>query len=476
MKKYFVVLLIFLISGCESTDSPCPQKCEYGYICNTESHQCVADCRLLECPYGCDAYSGLCNSPAEETDCADNIDNDNDGYTDCDDTDCDGINDCIAPVETGPVLCTNMIDDDGDSLIDCLDPDCFEIDVCIQEETWIGSECSDASGCSYEDSICLDDEIFSGMCSLECTQYCPDTDKEGFPITFCVEYPLDSNSGKCVTRCDYSLFPELGCGDGYECVLQSRFNDPSVSVSVCLPLGMIDEEGECLETDVPMPNSGITSPAGIDGCPSGMAPIADGTACMDRWEAHLVEITETGEVPFSPYFNPGTGVMKAVSAPGAVPQGYINQIQAGSACENAGKRLCTDSEWLNGCRGSANSIYPYGNTRMDGICNDARSLHPVVELFGTSDSWIWSELDHPCINQQHDTVDKTGANIQCISTSGHYDTMGNLHEWTADPNGTFRGGYYVDTVINGEGCLYATTAHNVYHFDYSTGFRCCADR
>jgi hypothetical protein len=52
--------------------------------------------------------------------------------------------------------------------------------------------------------------------------------------------------------------------------------------------------------------------------------------------------------------------------------------------------------------------------------------------------------------------------------------MGNLHEWTADPNGTFRGGFYADTAINGEGCLYATTAHNRSHWDYSTGFRCCA--
>ena len=31
------------------------------------------------------------------------------------------------------------------------------------------------------------------------------------------------------------------------------------------------------------------------------------------------------------------------------------------------------------------------------------------------------------------------------------------------------------TVINGEGCLYTTTAHNMSHWDYSTGFRCCAD-
>ena len=53
--------------------------------------------------------------------------------------------------------------------------------------------------------------------------------------------------------------------------------------------------------------------------------------------------------------------------------------------------------------------------------------------------------------------------------------MGNLHEWTSDPAGTFRGGFYVDTVINGDGCLYRTTAHDVSYHDYSTGFRCCAD-
>ena len=63
-----------------------------------------------------------------------------------------------------------------------------------------------------------------------------------------------------------------------------------------------------------------------------------------------------------------------------------------------------------------------------------------------------------------------------MSAEGVYDLMGNLHEWTADPAGTFRGGFYVDTVINGNGCSYVTTAHAVTHWDYSTGFRCCADQ
>ena len=75
---------------------------------------------------------------------------------------------------------------------------------------------------------------------------------------------------------------------------------------------------------------------------------------------------------------------------------------------------------------------------------------------------------------ENDATDETGANPGCVSEDGVFDMMGNLHEWTADPAGTFRGGFFVDTKINGEGCLYRTTAHNTLHWDYSTGFRCCA--
>ena len=58
---------------------------------------------------------------------------------------------------------------------------------------------------------------------------------------------------------------------------------------------------------------------------------------------------------------------------------------------------------------------------------------------------------------------------------GVFDMVGNVHEWVADPNGTFRGGYYLDTTLNGEGCNYRTDAHDATYHDYSTGFRCCAD-
>ena len=58
---------------------------------------------------------------------------------------------------------------------------------------------------------------------------------------------------------------------------------------------------------------------------------------------------------------------------------------------------------------------------------------------------------------------------------GVFDMVGNLHEWIDDPEGTFRGGFYMDTSRNGDGCSYETTAHNVQYHDYSTGFRCCME-
>ena len=83
-------------------------------------------------------------------------------------------------------------------------------------------------------------------------------------------------------------------------------------------------------------------------------------------------------------------------------------------------------------------------------------------------------MNDPQLNQLPGTLALTGAHGGCTNESGVYDMVGNLHEWTADPEGTFRGGYYMDTTINGDGCWYRTPGHNVAYHDYSTGFRCCA--
>lgn len=231
----------------------------------------------------------------------------------------------------------------------------------------------------------------------------------------------------------------------------------------------------CDPSAMPLPNEGLVERAWDPACPAGMIAIEG--VCLDRFEASLVVLDDAGAIvtSWSPYFHPGDARVRAVSLEGAVPQGYIDGESAATACAEAGKRLCTDAEWQRACQGPAGTLYPWGNDPMPGACNDARERHPAIEYFGTADPWIWSELGNPCILQVPDGLATTGAHPECVTAEGALDMVGNLHEWTAAPEGTFRGGFFVDTVLNGPGCTYATTAHDRTHWDYSTGFRCCAD-
>ncbi len=222
----------------------------------------------------------------------------------------------------------------------------------------------------------------------------------------------------------------------------------------------------------------IREPPGIGGCPNGMAPVPSRPSlCVDRWEAHVVEVLDDGtEHTWSPYFNPGALRIRAKSAPGAVPQGYVSQVQAGKACAEAGKRLCKDDEWVAACRGSKGTQFPYGKDEKRGTCNDQRDQHPAMQYLESTDLSVFTKLEHPCISQVPDSLLPTGAKTQCVTPEGVFDMVGNLHEWTADPSGHFRGGYYVDTWLNGHGCDYLTTRHDASYWDYSIGFRCCADK
>ncbi len=210
-------------------------------------------------------------------------------------------------------------------------------------------------------------------------------------------------------------------------------------------------------------------------CPGGMAYI-DGY-CIDRYEASLRELLPNGqERPWSPYQTPEGIDVRAVSVRGVVPQGYVSEVQATGACARAGKRLCSEREWFSACRGPRARTFGYANQREDGRCNENHRWHPVVRLFGATGGYLWGmvRMNDPLINQLPGTVSPTGLHGGCSNENGVYDMVGNLHEWVNDPNGTFRGGYYMDTTINGEGCWYRTAGHDVVYHDYSIGFRCCA--
>jgi hypothetical protein len=222
-------------------------------------------------------------------------------------------------------------------------------------------------------------------------------------------------------------------------------------------------------------------------CPPGMVSIGR-AYCIDIYEASLVETLADGSERPWPYYAalppalPDGVTIRAVSARGVFPQGYVSGLQARAACRGSGKRLCRPAEWRNACMGPRKTTFPYGNSRVTGRCNDngrspMRFFNP--QLDGRPEHrWMWGfggNMIDPRLNQLAGTLTHTGERSDCTNGYGVFDMVGNLHEWVDDPAGTFQGGYYLDTHLNGDGCNYRTTAHPVTHYDYSTGFRCCAD-
>jgi len=101
--------------------------------------------------------------------CDDNIDNDFDGFTDCEDIIANGAssNDCLAGTascEAPESTCDDSFDNDGDSLVDCVDPDCNADSFCLETGNCIDDKDNDLDGlidCS--DSDCFADSLCTAL-------------------------------------------------------------------------------------------------------------------------------------------------------------------------------------------------------------------------------------------------------------------------------------------------------------------------
>ena len=243
------------------------------------------------------------------------------------------------------------------------------------------------------------------------------------------------------------------------------------------------------------------APAHAGPCPKYMAAI--GEACIDRYENHLLVRGASGALEPYPHFQRPTPGLQFVAAsrPGVKPQGYISRVEAEAACEAADKRLCSVTEWYRACRGDPPSTYGYGMHFEPGRCNVGK-LHLLSRLYGTNPG-LWRYEEHfndPKLLQEPGFLADTGHYGQCMSSTGAYDQVGNLHEWVADTagpslaskipmldvlrrtlhrhrgKGIFMGGFFSTTSEHGRGCGFVTVAHEVKYHDYSTGFRCCRDQ
>ena len=118
-------------------------------VCGVPYESCA------DCPEDC--------GPCDETDCANSLDDDGDGDTDCLDSDCTDSDDCVEHD------CANGLDDDGDGSTDCLDSDCADGDACIEHDCANGldddgdgsTDCLDGD-CSGTDA-CVEHDCANGL-------------------------------------------------------------------------------------------------------------------------------------------------------------------------------------------------------------------------------------------------------------------------------------------------------------------------
>ncbi len=243
-------------------------------------------------------------------------------------------------------------------------------------------------------------------------------------------------------------------------------------------------------------------------CPSDMVAVG-GRVCVDRFEMALRDAAT--EAPWPPFFPPNPdrahdlaiayGLLarqsrpgslgaelaipepptaaitpKAVSAPGQTPQGYLSSIDAAVACESAGKRLCSEAEWVLACRGEEQRDFPYGARYEQGACNVNRESHPSFLLHGNAARYHDDPRNSLVAFEGKPLLRATGATPRCVSKWGDdeiHDMVGNLDEWVASPRGVFVGGFYSRGTKSG--CRSRVSAHPNGYSDYSTGSRCCAD-
>ena len=104
----------------------------------------------------------------------------------------------------------------------------------------------------------------------------------------------------------------------------------------------------------------------VQGCPPEMSRIDD--YCIDKWECHL---QDSEGIPYPYYKKPSEQHnLRAVSQKAVFPQVQMSFETAKLACENAGKRLCSDKEWTKACKGNSQDPYPWGGqVERPGKCN-----------------------------------------------------------------------------------------------------------
>jgi formylglycine-generating enzyme required for sulfatase activity len=177
--------------------------------------------------------------------------------------------------------------------------------------------------------------------------------------------------------------------------------------------------------------------------------VKDGTATLaELMAAGAVQVSLVPTcMPAFPATFPSDGhysaPLYAVSLPGVKPTTCVTAYQAAVACHLSGKRLLTSTEWFAAGAGTNDANADNGSTDCATNAPGAGVGAPV----------------------------NTGSRSACVSTSGTYDQIGNVYEWTLDRTTSVLTGLpSASTVIRGGAWLDSTPASLTYEFLFDPGY------
>ena len=98
---------------------------------------------------------------------------------------------------------------------------------------WIGAQCAADADCNFPNGFCHTNPLTErGFCSARCTATC--SDRAGQPTTFCVADAAAPGKGMCVAKAPAENF-ECRPYDHLAPTAVTRFNNPAVTATACLP-------------------------------------------------------------------------------------------------------------------------------------------------------------------------------------------------------------------------------------------------
>ena len=147
-------------------------------------------------------------------------------------------------------------------------------------------------------------------------------------------------------------------------------------------------------------------------------------------------------------------------------------FDAKAACEAAGKRMCTEEEWVTACQGARASDDNANGEFADDMIEG--TAYPYGDFHEKGRCWDGHEADAQAVEPWRPVY--TGEMPGCVTSSGLYDLTGNVEEWVGETpeKAVLLGGAW-DTSEDHARCYRRNDTFGAGYASPRTGFRCCSN-